>query len=469
MANLRKSSTIKNTLEQFYGITSNTACMELLNEFIYAPRFELQGSPSMPSVSLFSGAGLSDLGYEQAGFRFVVQAELDEHRSTLCKKNFPHSAVIQGNIVKTYKQVINQYRESDSGRLHLLTVTPPCQGMSSSNPGRGKISKAKTRDKRNRLILNSIPVIQALQPRVVVVENVRQILSEQLIDDEQQRSVIEFFRSALSRNYVLYTGVIQVADYGIPQMRTRAIVVAIHTDEPSYQMFKALNKLPWPRVSHLENSGEEVLPWISIEEWFSFQQYPPLDSLTPENAKYDDDWLHQVPSYEKEPDRYRWVADIPPHSGKNAYQNSSCPNCSSSGIPEGLMYCPNCNEPLLNRPYVQEDDGTYRLIKGFHSSYRRMASNKPAPTVMTNSSHLGSDYNIHPWENRVLSIRECAELQTIPRSYCWQWAQETGHAYVSRQVIGEALPPWFTYLHGLVLRKILSNSVDPALLESSSS
>jgi DNA (cytosine-5)-methyltransferase 1 len=94
-----------------------------------------------------------------------------------------------------------------------------------------------------------------------------------------------------------------------------------------------------------------------------------------------------------------------------------------------------------------------------------MSPDKPAPTVMTNSSHLGSDYKIHPWENRVLSIRECADLQTIPSFYDWSWAFQTGHVYVTRQVIGEALPSWFTYLHGLVLRQLLSGQVDVALLE----
>lgn len=190
-----------------------------------------------------------------------------------------------------------------------------------------------------------------------------------------------------------------------------------------------------------------------------------MDARNPETAKHNEDVLHQVPSYEKEPDRYLWAADIPPHSGRNAYQNSTCRNCLASNIPEGTIYCPRCNSPMINRPHVKNEDGTYRLIKGFHSSYRRMASDKPAPTVMTNSSHLGSDYKIHPWENRVLSIRECAELQTIPHFYDWEWALETKHTYVIRQVIGEALPTWFTYIHGLVLREILCNNIDPELLE----
>ena len=88
-----------------------------------------------------------------------------------------------------------------------------------------------------------------------------------------------------------------------------------------------------------------------------------------------------------------------------------------------------------------------------------MPPDRPAPTVTTASSHLGSDYKIHPWENRVLSIRECADLQTVPRFYNWDWALNTQHTYLARQVIGEALPPWFSYLHGSVLQDLLSQRV----------
>ena len=90
-----------------------------------------------------------------------------------------------------------------------------------------------------------------------------------------------------------------------------------------------------------------------------------------------------------------------------------------------------------------------------------MRPNEPARTITTASSHVGSDYKIHPWENRVLSIRECADLQTVPRFYDWTWALETSHTYVARKVIGEALPPWFTYLQGKLLRRLLDGEKVP--------
>jgi DNA (cytosine-5)-methyltransferase 1 len=84
-----------------------------------------------------------------------------------------------------------------------------------------------------------------------------------------------------------------------------------------------------------------------------------------------------------------------------------------------------------------------------------MHLDRPAATITTASGHIGSDYTIHPTENRLLSIYECALLQTFPKSFAWGDALEKyGHTNV-REMIGEAVPPAFTRLHGEVLRGIL--------------
>ena len=118
---------------------------------------------------------------------------------------------------------------------------------------------------------------------------------------------------------------------------------------------------------------------------------------------------------------------------------------------------PSCHTAMKNRPIVIGKKGP-RLIKGFKSSYRRMRSDEPASTVTTNSSHVGSDNKIHPWENRVLSILECADLQTVPRCFDWSSAIDSRRLYLIRNVIGEAFPSYFTYLHGRILSGSLSRT-----------
>ena len=428
--------------------------------FLFQKR-ESDQSNKLPAISLFAGAGLSDLGYGAAGFEFLVHSELEPNRAELCARNFPDSTCVIGNLWETWEEVVSGYQERTEEPLALINVTPPCQGLSSSNPGRGKVADASTSDERNLLLLASVPVLNELKPRIVVVENVPQVLQRvvRVEENEAPCKVVEAFERGLGREYRIFPNLVQMADYGVPQDRRRAILVAIRVDELCVKQLEDEHLLPLPRPTHAQVPEDSQLPWVKLEEWLNQMDYPPLDAKSLELARSDSDPLHFVPSYRG--DRYLMVADIPARSGRNAYQNSKCHECGRERVPEGVVRCPTCGELMRNRPYLKEKTGTYRLIKGFKSSYRRMYHDRPAPTITTASSHLGSDYKIHPWENRVLSIRECADLQTVPRFYDWQWAVETRHTYLARQVIGEALPPWFTFLHGQVLRKLLDGEVDP--------
>ena len=151
------------------------------------------------------------------------------------------------------------------------------------------------------------------------------------------------------------------------------------------------------------------------------------------------------------------ISQIPPNSGRSAYENDVCPSCKQQEVDISKILCPSCGGVMRNRPYVKREGGP-SLIRGFKSSYRRMSPGRPAYTITTNSSHIGSDFKIHPWENRVLSILECADLQTVPRFYNWTRAKDNRTLYLIRNLIGEAFPTYFTYLHGLVLAELLSGS-----------
>jgi len=84
-----------------------------------------------------------------------------------------------------------------------------------------------------------------------------------------------------------------------------------------------------------------------------------------------------------------------------------------------------------------------------------MRPDEPAATVTTASGSMGSDKTLHPWENRVLSPLECAHLQTFPPDFRWGEALERWGSTNVRAMIGEAVPPQFTRLHGEVLAGLL--------------
>ena len=410
----------------------------------------------LTAVSLFSGGGLSDLGYELAGFRFVVHVEADERRAEIGADNFPDSKWITANVQDSTDAIVQAYRKGSARRLDLLTATPPCQGMSSSNPSRGKrqTPQAQALEAKNRLMLELIPIAEALKPRVVVAENVRQILTLDVEHEGGRKKVVDLLREGLPQ-YQVFSGVVNVADYGIPQVRKRALVVAIHEDEPGLKYLA--DDQPWPRPGHAEQPLNGAQPWVSVRQWLNVMQYEPLDASCEERA-HGKHPLHYVPAYGG--DRYQQVSGILPYSGRSAYENDTCPSCGQSPVETGLIRCPHCDGVMRNRPYAEKDGQPY-LIKGFHSSYRRMNPDRPAYTITTNSSHVGSDFKIHPWENRVLSILECADLQTVPRFYDWKRAEDNRTRYLVRNLVGEALPPYFTYLHGQYFAALLGNKGTP--------
>ncbi|MDY7076591.1 MAG: DNA cytosine methyltransferase [Chloroflexota bacterium] len=431
-----------------------------VKSFLFRER-EVEADIRLPAVSLFAGGGLSDLGYELAGFEFIVHAEKDKNRATLCAENFPDAESIVGELQDAWETVVQKYLERrPNDRLALLSVTPPCQGMSHSNPDRGRRSEGQKRDDRNRLTLKAVPVIEILKPRVVVVENVPQLLTEPngIVKGGKEQSVVEAFAERLPK-YSLFGRVVQMADYGVAQDRRRAIVVAVCEDEEWARRLLSAGVGPWPVPTHDRKPTDGLLPWVTAEEWFKAMGYEQLDAKSEDSARDPGDPLHVVSVYEGD---YYWrVADIPPKSGLSAYDNSNCRECGRKDVPKDLAKCSYCGAIMHNRPYVVEADGTVRLIKGRHSSYRRMRHDEPARTITTASSHVGSDYKVHPWENRVLSIRECADLQTVPRFYDWSWALKTRHTYLARVVIGEALPPWSTYLQGQLLGRLLNGEEVP--------
>ena len=403
----------------------------------------------LTAVSVCSGAGLSDLGYMNAGFRFIVQSEVNARRAQIGKDNFPDSEWIVGDIRQTWRDVVSSYKKHATRPLDLLVATPPCQGMSSSNPSRGKrkSAQAKKHEERNSLILAIIPLVEELKPRVVVAENVRQLLTLKAGNSDRGKTVIDVLRKHM-QGYCFFTGVVDVADYGVPQGRKRAIIVAVREDAGCLAQLIGRQKLPWPQVTH----GTNDTPHLTVGKWIGQARYGRLDAKSPDKAKGTHP-LHFVPHYGG--DRYLQVRCIPRNSGRSAYENDECPDCGYSPVPAGFVRCNRCAAVMRNRPYVFADRRP-RLISGFKSSYRRMDPNKPAATITTNSSHVGSDFKIHPSENRVLSILECADLQTVPRSFNWATPLQDGRAYIIRNVIGEAFPPFFTFLHGRLLRRLLA-------------
>lgn len=410
-----------------------------------------------PSVSLFSNCGAGDIGYARAGFEFVAMAELDPRRLEVAGLNHRKADLVPGDLRETWPTVVDVYRtRMGERRPYLLAACPPCQGMSSaqSGRGRGEDPDAGSRDARNLLVVVIANVALELLPKAIVVENVPQFLTRKVRDPATQRpvSAASLLVSLLEQEYVCFPMMADLADFGIPQTRKRAFLTFIHRGEAGLQTAVERRYVPYPRPTHGDAPGAD--PHVSVMDAFRDAGLLPLDSNASDTACPDETpEFHMVPVW---PARiYSMVDSIPPGSGASAWETSECRECGSLTDNPDAASCLACQCPLP-RPVVEEPDGNVRLVRGFRSSsYRRMAPDLPASTVTTGSGHVGSDRTIHPFENRILSPLECMILQTFPSDFAWGDALEKwGHTNV-RDMIGEAVPPEFTYRHGLAVRGVL--------------
>jgi len=409
-------------------------------------------SSDLSAVSLFSNCGAGDLGYSRAGFEFDVMAELDPRRLSIASLNIPDAATVPGDLRETWPAVVEQYKgRRGSTPPALLAACPPCQGMSSARTGRGHGNDpdAGSRDARNLLVGVIAKVTHALAPRIVVVENVPAFLTRVVRHPKTGTpiSAAALLERSLRQRYCLTPLITDLADYGIPQTRRRAFLCFVRRDEAGAASLAKKGRAPFPRPTHVpEYGGDQTTLRQALKELDA----GPLDARSTHLAGAG---MHAVPVWDRE--RYAMVAAIGKNSGAGAWQNDDCISCGEPA-PEDAATCAACGARLA-RPVVEDPSGTLRLVRGFRSSsYTRMHPDRPAATVTTASGHIGSDRTLHPWENRVLSPLECAYLQTFPSGFDWGNALEEWGSTNVRAMIGEAVPPGFTEIHGQVLTGVLT-------------
>lgn len=417
-------------------------------------------SEALRAVSLFSNCGAGDVGYAKAGFAFEVMAEIEPRRLAVALANHNDACGVPGDLRYAWREVIASFRRKAGPESPvLLSACPPCQGMSTARGGRGREEDATagSRDGRNLLVEVIAQVANKLRPRLVVVENVAAFLSRLVLDPRSDKpiSAAVLLQKLLDPHYECFPYLTDLADYGVPQRRIRAFMTFIARDEPSIALLAQSKCVPYPKpIASAEHGG-----WTSLKEALAQLGAMELDAASRETANDPSTPMHSVPVWGSD-HRYRMVAAIPPNSGGRAWDTAHCEAKCDVKVSADDAMCPACSRPLL-RPVVQETDGSYRLVHGFRrSSYSRMQPDAPAPTITTASGHVGSDNTIHPFENRLLSPHECAYLQTIPQDFDWGTSFKTWGATAVRAMIGEAVPPRFTEMHGRSLAALLDGRTD---------
>jgi DNA (cytosine-5)-methyltransferase 1 len=178
----------------------------------------------MKSISLFSGAGGMDIGIRQAGFDVLAEIEFDEHCITTLRaaaeRDGTKTKVIHADIKMIDPNILISEIGIKAGQLDLLFGGPPCQSFSLAGKQLGLC------DKRGPLLFEIIRFAEIVQPKVILLEQVKGLLSSKG-EKNQRGEVFETFLTKLENiGYTPKWRIIMAADFGVPQLRERLFVVA---------------------------------------------------------------------------------------------------------------------------------------------------------------------------------------------------------------------------------------------------
>ena len=174
----------------------------------------------MKVLDLFCGCGGLSLGFEQAGYEILGGIDLNPHAVATFQHNFPESVAIQADLEVLSIEAIEE-RIPNLAEVEVLIGGPPCQGFSSANRW-----THESEDVRNRLFFEFVELADHIQPKAILIENVRGIITR---DNGYARDRI--YQIFQERGYNVCHRVLNASHYGVPQNRPRVYIVGIRRDK----------------------------------------------------------------------------------------------------------------------------------------------------------------------------------------------------------------------------------------------
>lgn len=170
----------------------------------------------MNVISLFSGCGGLDLGFERAGFEIPVANEYDKTIWDTFKVNHPKTHLIEGDVRKVNREDIAQYL---SGPVDGIIGGPPCQSWSEAGALRG------IEDDRGKLFFDYIRILKEFKPKFFLAENVSGMLANR--HSEAVQNILKLFDEA---GYDVSLTMVNAKDYGVAQERKRVFYIGFRKD-----------------------------------------------------------------------------------------------------------------------------------------------------------------------------------------------------------------------------------------------
>ena len=386
----------------------------------------------IPFIDLFCGAGGLSVGLEQAGFKSVFAIDNDVAACATYRLNHRHAHVCSDDIENiTGRRILDI---TGCASIPLIVGGPNCQGVSL----RGK---RDPNDPKNGMFHHFRRLIQELKPDWFVMENVPGLLHR-----HNRQLVSSIFEAFESIGYRCGGEVLLAADYGVPQLRYRFMLIGNKLGEPvgfpnpthrcPIKLEEELGLFP----AELEASAEAKSPWLTVRD--AIGDLPELrNGGGAEVLPYPDCAKDALTEYQR-------MSRL----GSKYLVNHICHPATELNV-SLIKYIPQGK----NWKSIPEDLRPPRFkrvaLKDHTTTFGRLRWDMPARTITTYFNNISAGAFTHPDQHRGLSVREGARLQSFP-----DWFQFAGTLARQHRQVGNAVPPLMARHIGSQLHAIMASS-----------
>lgn len=365
------------------------------------------------AIDLFSGAGGFSLGIENAGIRVVAAVDNDQHAVEAYRHNFPKHSVWKEDLHSFTPRKMSKSIGLDS--VDVIIGGPPCQGFSQMKVGNH--GERIVKDDRRNLHLLFFKYVSAFKPRIFVMENVPGIKTA--VNGEVFK---EIMKQAQMCGYKIHTELLRAWNFGVPQKRSRQIIVGFRKDIHSFEGDK------WVRPTHTDYPDKDECLERTTTLWEAIGDLPRLKAGKSTDS-YD---LQRREKFASTHDD-RYIAEVAQVYKSNALT--------------GHLARPHMERDLRDFARLREGESSETVLKRgvemefpynrekFKDRYTRQHRNRLSSTIVAHLSKDGLMF-IHPTQLRSLTPREAARIQSFPD--CFDFPVPRTHQF---RLIGNAVPP----------------------------
>lgn len=332
------------------------------------------------AIDIFSGCGGVSCGLSLAGFKVKSAVEIEKHAVDTYLNYAPlrEVKVLNEDICNLGGKQILKAAKIKKDDIYLFAGCPPCQNFSRQNP----LNKNKSEEERKKLLFQFLRIIEEIMPPFILMENVPGIKTD------FNNAILSEFLRRLKENYYVREAVLNAANYGVPQARKRFVLHAVRNDID--EELKSIGFLfDLPKATHDKKGNNGLQKWRTVRE--AIGDLPTIKA----GEEYEDDGKihnHKCAS----------LSDINLKRIRVIRKNGG----SRNGLPKELVL--DCHK---------KKDENGNVFSGHGDVYGIMDPDKLAPTITGGCLCYSKGRYGHYSQDRAISIREAARLQTFPDDF----------------------------------------------------